>query len=120
MVQPVHKIHITEHSDMQLQHICTLYCMYSETAMSIRTSSRRSIHSSSKYKQHCWVEYDGTGGVRQLIKCPTCFCCAHGVSHKNSLNNANNNNNNRIFGLNILCVIQVTVSAWTVGAELEA
>ena len=25
MIQPVHKIHVTEHSDMQLQHICTLY-----------------------------------------------------------------------------------------------
>ena len=24
-VQPMHKIHVTEHSDMQLQHICTLY-----------------------------------------------------------------------------------------------
>jgi len=23
MIQPVHKIHVTEHSDMQLQHICT-------------------------------------------------------------------------------------------------
>jgi len=29
------------------------------------------------------------------------------------------NNNNQIFGLNILCIIQVTVSAWTLGAELE-
>jgi len=34
--------------------------------------------------------------------------------------NNNNSNNNRIFGLNILCVIQVTISAWTLGAELEA
>jgi len=25
MIQPIHKIHVTEHSDMQLQHICTLY-----------------------------------------------------------------------------------------------
>ena len=25
MIQPVHKIHVTKHSDMQLQHICTLY-----------------------------------------------------------------------------------------------
>ena len=25
MIQPVYKIHVTEHSDMQLQHICTLY-----------------------------------------------------------------------------------------------
>ena len=25
MIQPVHKIHVTEHSDMQQQHICTLY-----------------------------------------------------------------------------------------------
>ena len=58
---------------------------------------------SSKYKQHCWVEYDSTGGVRQLITCPACSCCAHGVSYEN-LNN-NNNNNNRIFSLNILCVI---------------
>ena len=24
MIQPVHKIHVTEHSDVQLQHICTL------------------------------------------------------------------------------------------------
>jgi len=76
---------------------------------------------SYKYKQHCLVEYDSTGGVRQLIKCPTCSCCAHGVSRENSLNNTNNNNNNNcIFGLNILCVIQVIVSAWTLGAELEA
>jgi len=45
----------------------------------------------------------------------------HGVSRENSLNtNSNNNNNNRIFGLNILYVIQVTVSAWTFGAEREA
>jgi len=65
------------------------------------------------------VEYDTTGGVRQLIKYPASSCCAHGVSCENSLNN-NNNNNNRIFGLNILHVIQVTVSAWTLGAELEA
>jgi len=72
----------------------------------------------SKYKQHCWVEYDSTGGIRQLIKYPASSCCAHGVSHENSLNNTNNNNH--IFGLNILCVIQVTVSAWTLGAELEA
>ena len=76
---------------------------------------------SSKYKQHCWVEYDSTGGIRQLIKCPACSCCVHGVSRENSLNNMNNmnnnNNNNRIFGLNILCVIQVK---WTLGAELEA
>jgi len=34
----------------------------------------------SKYKQHCWVEYDSTSGVRQLIKCPACSCCTHGVS----------------------------------------
>ena len=74
---------------------------------------------SSKYKQHCWVEYDSTGTVRQLIKCPACSCCAHVVSRENSLNNTNNDNN-RIFDLNILCVIQVTVSAWTLGAELEA
>ena len=25
MIQPVYKIHVTDHSDMQLQHICTLY-----------------------------------------------------------------------------------------------
>ena len=25
IIQPVHKIYVTEHSDMQLQHICTLY-----------------------------------------------------------------------------------------------
>jgi len=25
-----------------------------------------------------------------------------------------------IFGLNILCIIQVTVSAWTLGVELKA
>ena len=64
---------------------------------------------SSKYKQHCWVEYDSTGGVRQLIKCPACSCCAHGVSRENSFKNTNNNdnNNNRIFDLNILCVIWV-------------
>ena len=65
------------------------------------------------------MEYDRTGGVRQPIKYPTSSCCAHGVSRENSLNNMNNKNN-RIFGLNILCVIQVTVSAWTLGAELEA
>ena len=53
----------------------------------------------SKYKQHCWVEYDSTGGVRQLTKCPTCSYCAHDLSRENSLNNTNiNNNNNRIFG----------------------
>ena len=28
-------------------------------------------------------------------------------------------NNNRIFCLNILCVIEVTVSAWSLRAELE-
>ena len=68
------------------------------------------------------MEYDSTGGVRQLVKFPACSCCAHGVSHENSLNNMNinNNNNNRIFTLNILCVIQVIVSAWTLGAELKA
>ena len=65
------------------------------------------------------MEYDGTGGVRQLIKSPASSCCAHGVSGENSLSDTNNNNNNPcIFGLN--CVIQVTVSAWTLGAELEA
>jgi len=75
---------------------------------------------SSKYKQHCWVEYDSTGGVMQLIKCPACSCCAHGVSRENSLINTNNNNNDNpcIFGMN--CVIQVTVSAWALGGELEA
>ena len=66
------------------------------------------------------MEYDSTGGVRQLIKCPACSCCAHGVSRENSLNNMNIILNNRIFGLNVLCVIQVTASAWTLGAELEA
>ena len=25
MIQPIYKIRVTEHSDMQLQHICTLY-----------------------------------------------------------------------------------------------
>ena len=39
----------------------------------------------SKYKQHCWVEYDSTGGVRQLTKCPTCSYCAHDLSRENSL-----------------------------------
>jgi len=58
-------------------------------------------------------------GGRQSRKCPACSCCAHGVSRDNSLNNTNNNDN-RIFGLNILCFIQVTVLAWTLGAELEA
>ena len=77
----------------------------------------------SKYKQYCWVEYDSTGGVRQLTKCPTCSYCAHDLSRENSLNNTNinnNNNNNRIFSLNILRVIQVKVSAWPLGAKLEA
>ena len=75
----------------------------------------------SKYKQHCWVDYDSTGGVRQLTKCLTCSYCAHDLLHENSLNNTNiNNNNNRIFSLNILHVIQVKVSAWPLGAELEA
>ena len=72
----------------------------------------------SKYKQHCWVEYDSTGGVRQLTKCPLARALTlHMISHVKirSLNNMNindNNNNNRIFSLNILCVIQVKVSAW--------
>ena len=75
------------------------------------------------------MEYDSTGGVRQLIKCPTCFCCAHGVSRENSLNKMNNifflflnnsNDNNHILGLNIFCVIQITVSTWSLGAELES
>ena len=34
--------------------------------------------------------------------------------------NNNNSNNYRIFGLNILRIIQVTVSAWPLEAELEA
>ena len=34
--------------------------------------------------------------------------------------NNNNSNNYRIFGLNILHIIQVTVSAWPLEAELEA
>jgi len=68
------------------------------------------------------MEYDSTGGVKQLTKYPTCSCCAHGLSRENSLNNTNinNNNNNRIFGQNFLHVIQVTVSAWLLGAELKA
>ena len=78
----------------------------------------------SKYKQHCWVEYDSTGGVRQLTKCPTCSYCAHDLSRENGLNNTkinnNYNNNIRIFSLNILRIIQVKVSAWPVGAALEA
>ena len=77
----------------------------------------------SKYKQHCWVEYDSTGGVRQLTKCLTCSYCARDLSRENSLknaniNNKNNNNNNRIFGLNIRCIIQVKVSTWPLGVEL--
>jgi len=58
-----------------------------------------------------------------MTKCPTCSYCAHDLSCENSLNNTNinnNNNNNHIFGLNILRVIQVKVSAWPLGAELEA
>ena len=38
----------------------------------------------------------------------------------NISNNNDTNNSNRIFGLNILRVIQVKVSAWPLGAELQA
>jgi len=121
MIQAVHKIHVIEHSDMQLQHICTLYWTWLLWASSQRSSHLYSrVSWRSKYKQHCWVEYDSTGGVRQLTKSPTCSYCAHGLLRENNLNNTNinnNNNNNRIFSLNILHVI---VSAWPLGAELEA
>ena len=70
------------------------------------------------------MEYDSTGGVRQLTKCPTCSYCAHDLSRENSLSNANinnnnnnNNNNNHIFNLDILRVIQVKVSAWPLGLD---
>jgi len=127
MIQPVHKIHITEHSDMQLQHICTLtvrncYEHLVGGPFTVLSCSQGSW--SSKCKQHCWVEYDSTGGVRQLIKCPVCSCCAHGVSHENSLNNTYNNN--RIFGLNILCVTGNSLSldpwgwAWSIDYNLRS
>jgi len=65
--------------------------------------------------------HDSTGGVRQLTKCPTCSYYAHDLSRENSLNNTNiNNNNNHIFDLNILRVIQVKISAWPLGAKIEA
>jgi len=119
MIQPIHKIQGTEHSDMQLQHILYWTWPYTERDCYERLVGSRDLWR-SKYKQHCWVEYDSTGSVRQLTKCPTCSYCAHDLSRENSLNNTNINNNDCFIGLNILRVIQVKVSAWPHGAELEA
>jgi len=117
----IHKIHVTEHSDMQLA-ILNVTAMPERLVGSPVTYSRDSRR--SKYKQHCWVEYDSTGGVTQLTKCPTCSYCTHDLTRDNSSNNTNinnnNDNNNCIFSLNIIRVIQVKVSAWPLGAELEA
>jgi len=87
----------SQNSDMQLQHICTLYTerdCYEHLFGGPVTCSWCLWR--SKYKQHCWVKYDSTGGVRHLTKCLTCSYCAHGLSRENSLNNTNISNNNNI------------------------